>query len=85
MLLTLLGGVFAFWFAPVSNRFSRRQEYQADAFARRAIGVAEPMIGALRKLSRENLSNLTPHRLFSVFYYSHPTLAEREAALRKLA
>jgi STE24 endopeptidase len=85
LLLTLLGGVFAFWFAPVSNLFSRRHEYQADAFARRAIGAVNPMIGALRKLTRENLSNLTPHRLFSAFYYSHPTLAEREAALRRTA
>jgi STE24 endopeptidase len=83
LLLTLLGGVFAFWIAPVANLFSRRHEYQADAFARRVIGAAGPMIAALRKLTRENLSNLTPHRLFSAFYYSHPTLAEREAALRQ--
>jgi STE24 endopeptidase len=83
LLLTLLGGVFTFWFAPLGNLVSRRHEYQADAFARRVIGAAEPMMAALRKLTRENLSNLTPHRLFSAFYYSHPTLAEREAALQK--
>ncbi len=85
LLLGLVGGVFGFWFAPVTNLFSRRHEYQADAFAREAIGAAEPMIGALHKLSRENLSNLTPHRIFSAFYYSHPTLAERERALRRAA
>jgi STE24 endopeptidase len=39
------------------------------------------MIGALRKLSEKNLSNLTPHPLYSGFYYSHPTLLERERAL----
>ena len=37
----------------------------------------------LRKLAQKNLSNLTPHRWFSGFYYSHPTLVEREAALVK--
>jgi STE24 endopeptidase len=36
----------------------------------------------LRKLSEKNLSNLTPHPLYSRFYYSHPTLLERESALR---
>jgi STE24 endopeptidase len=35
----------------------------------------------LRKLSEKNLSNLTPHPLYSGFYYSHPTLLERERAL----
>jgi STE24 endopeptidase len=82
LLLSLLGGMFGFWLSPVTNLFSRRHEYQADAFAREAIGGAAAMIGALHKLTRENLSNLTPHPLFSAFYYSHPTLAEREAALR---
>jgi STE24 endopeptidase len=41
------------------------------------------MVGALRKLSRENLSNLTPHPLYSLAYYSHPTLLERESALER--
>ncbi len=40
------------------------------------------MIGALRKLSQKNLSNLTPHPLYSTVYYSHPTLVERERALQ---
>ena len=39
------------------------------------------MIAALRKLNEKNLSNLTPHPFYSGFYYSHPTLLEREAAL----
>ena len=40
---------------------------------------------ALRKLSEKNLSNLTPHPLYSGFYYSHPTLLEREEALATLS
>jgi STE24 endopeptidase len=39
------------------------------------------LIQALRKLNEKNLSNLTPHPLYSGFYYSHPALLERERAL----
>jgi STE24 endopeptidase len=38
-------------------------------------------VRALKGLARENLSNLTPHPAYSAFYYSHPTLIERVAAL----
>ena len=41
----------------------------------------ESLLGALRKLNEKNLSNLTPHPVYSGFYYSHPTLLEREQAL----
>jgi len=70
-----------YWLSPLFNLLSRHHEYQADAFARDAMGGAVPVVGALRKLARDNLSNLTPHPLFSAFHYSHPTLVEREAAL----
>jgi STE24 endopeptidase len=83
LLFGLLGGLVMFWFSPIGNLFSRRHEYQADAFARDALGASAPMVGALRKLAQKNLSNLTPHPLFSGFYYSHPTLVEREQALVK--
>ncbi|PYI74629.1 MAG: peptidase M48, partial [Verrucomicrobia bacterium] len=56
--------------------------YEADAFAYVTTGEAQPLIQALRKLSQKNLSNLTPHPIYSAFYYSHPTLLERERALR---
>ena len=81
LLFGLLSGLATFWFTPMGNYFSRKHEYEADAFAREAVGGATPMIGALRQLARKNLSNLTPHRWFSGFYYSHPTLVEREEAL----
>lgn len=81
LLFGMLSGLATFWFTPVGNYFSRKHEYEADAFAREAVGGAPPMIGALRQLARKNLSNLTPHRWFSGFYYSHPTLVEREEAL----
>jgi STE24 endopeptidase len=82
LLFALLGGVVTFWLSPAMNALSRRFEYQADAYAANAVGTIDPLIGALRKLSEKNLSNLTPHPLYSAFYYSHPTLLEREAAMR---
>jgi STE24 endopeptidase len=81
LLFGLLSGLVTFWFSPVSNRLSRKHEYEADAFARNAMGGPAAMLGALRKLAQKNLSNLTPHPWFSAFYYSHPTLVERERAL----
>jgi STE24 endopeptidase len=81
LLFSLLGGLVSFWFAPFMNLWSRRYEYQADAFAASATQEPNTLIAALRKLNEKNLSNLTPHPLYSGFYYSHPTLLEREGAL----
>jgi len=81
LLFALLAGTISFWVSPVVHIWSRRFEYEADAFARATMGGAQPLIRALRKLSEKNLSNLTPHPLYSSFYYSHPTLLERERAL----
>jgi STE24 endopeptidase len=82
LLFALLAGTITFWFSPLLHIWSRRFEYQADAFARLTMEEAQSLIQALRKLSERNLSNLTPHPLYSSFYYSHPTLLERERALR---
>jgi STE24 endopeptidase len=82
LLFGLLAGTIIFWLSPFINSWSRRFEYEADAFARATMGEAQSIIHALRKLSEKNLSNLTPHPLYSSFYYSHPTLVERERALR---
>lgn len=81
LLFALLGGLATFWFSPLLKAVSRRYEYQADAFARDAAGGPEPLVSALRRLARENLSNLAPHPWFGAFHHSHPTLAERERAL----
>jgi STE24 endopeptidase len=81
LIFGLLSGLFTFWFSPVAHWWSRRYEYEADAFAAKAVAQTGSLIGALRKLNEKNLSNLTPHRLYRGFYYSHPTLLEREQAL----
>jgi len=81
LLFMLLSGLLTFWLSPFSSLWSRKHEYEADAFARDAMDSSEPLIRALRKLHKENLSNLTPHPVYSRFYYSHPTLLERESSL----
>jgi STE24 endopeptidase len=83
LLFGLLAGTITFWFSPLAHWWSRRYEYQADAFAALVMNDASSLISALRKLSEKNLSNLTPHPVYSAFYYSHPTLLERERALAK--
>jgi Zn-dependent protease with chaperone function len=65
--------------------WSRRYEYEADAYAKEIIGGVAPLVGALRKLNEKSLSNLKPHPLNSGSYYSHPTLLERERALSSVA
>jgi STE24 endopeptidase len=81
LLFGLLAGTITFWFSPFIHIWSRRFEYEADAFAHAIMGESQSLLRALRKLSEKNLSNLTPHPLYSGFYYSHPTLLERERAL----
>src|SRR5438477_12645861 len=82
LLFALLAGTMSFWLSPIIHMWSRHFEYEADTFARATMGEAQSLVQALRKLSERNLSNLTPHPLYSGFYYSHPTLVERERTLR---
>src|SRR5882672_1274091 len=81
LLFGLLSGLVTFWFSPLAPWWSRRYEYQADAFAAKTMNEPRSLVAALRKLNEKNLSNLTPHPIYSGFYYSHPTLLEREQAL----
>src|SRR6267378_1184746 len=78
----LLSNLVTFWFSPIAHWWSRRYEYQADAFAAKVMNETNSLINALRKLNQKNLSNLTPHPIYSGFYYSHPTLLERQQALQ---
>jgi STE24 endopeptidase len=74
---------FGVLYTPVSfvlgifmNLLSRKNEYQADAFAAQYFNP-ESLASALKKLSVKNLSNLTPHPKYVFFHYSHPTLLQR--------
>jgi STE24 endopeptidase len=78
---------FSLLYSPVSlvtgllmNLFSRKNEYEADAYAKNTY-AAEPLITSLKKLSVNHLSNLQPHPAFVFFNYSHPTLLQRMSKL----
>jgi STE24 endopeptidase len=66
------------------NVWSRRHEFEADEYAASVTGGPEAMTGALKRLARDSLSNLTPHPLYVFLHYSHPPMLERLAALRGL-
>ena len=79
---------FGILFSPVSqvlgiaaNLLSRRNEFEADAYAAKTAG-ADAMASALKKLSVDNLSNLYPHPAYVFFHYSHPPLLARLEALK---
>jgi len=80
---------FGLLYAPISeltgllmNQLSRKFEYQADDYASHTYAAA-PLISSLKKLSKNSLSNLTPHPAYVVMHYSHPTLLERVKNLKK--
>jgi STE24 endopeptidase len=68
----------------VLNFLSRRHEFEADRFAGESTGEPAALILALKKLSKDSLSNLTPHPLLVGLHFTHPPVLERIRALRKL-
>ena len=75
--------VFGILYTPIStllgvglNVISRRNEFQADSFAKEN-GLGDELGEALKKLSVSTLSNLNPHKAYVFFHYSHPTLIQR--------
>ena len=68
--------------AAATNAWSRKNEYEADDFAAKTTAEPEELVGALKKLSVQNLSNLTPHPWHVALHYSHPPLLQRIAAIR---
>ncbi len=69
-------------FELIANAHSRRAEYRADAFSAQE-GYGPALISALKKLSRQNYSDLSPHPLLVKLEYSHPTLSQRIEAIEK--
>jgi len=74
---------FSILYSPISditgllmNLLSRKFEFQADDYAKNTF-AAQPLINSLKKLSKNNLSNLTPHPAYVFVNYSHPPLIER--------
>jgi len=80
---------FGIIYSPISevtglcmNIMSRKFEYQADNYAKETFS-AIPLITSLKKLSKNSLSNLTPHAAYVFMHYSHPTLLERVQNLNR--
>jgi STE24 endopeptidase len=71
LLFVLVVPVFTFFLTPLTALWSRRHEFEADAFATRHASAAE-LASALVKLHRDNASTLTPDAWYAAFYYSHP-------------
>lgn len=73
----------SFLLSPLLNWISRMNEFSADSFAKQCMKTSEFLKSSLIKLSKDNLSNLTPHPLYCFFYYSHPALIERIETLQR--
>jgi STE24 endopeptidase len=83
-LFTLALPVFTFFLTPINSFFSRKHEFEADAFASEKTN-ANDLISALVKLYQDNAATLTPDPTYSAFYDSHPPAPIRIANLRKLS
>ena len=68
----------------IMQMFSRKNEYEADRFAVETTKLPDNMVSALKKLSRDNLSNLTPHPAYVFLNYSHPPVLKRIEAINAL-
>ena len=84
VLFALVLPVFTFPLTPLMSMWSRRHEFEADAYAARQAPAAE-LVSALVKLYRDNASTLTPDPLYSSIYDSHPPAAIRIARLQAAA
>lgn len=92
--VSIYGGLifFGFLYAPFStliaiffNLFSRKNEFEADAWAVTSTGQPQDLISGLKKLCVHNLSNLTPHPLNVFVNYSHPPILQRILAIEQLS
>ena len=80
-LLSAVFGGYTEFSKVISNYFSRRDEFQADAYAAGLCGNGQSLSTALIKLNKENLSELTPPKIYCIFNYNHPPLLERIRAV----
>jgi STE24 endopeptidase len=81
LLFVLAAPFFTFFITPLSSLWSRRHEFEADAFATRHANATQ-LADALVKLYRDNASTLTPDPVYVAFHYSHPPALERITRLR---
>ncbi len=80
---SLVFGPVELLLTPLLNKLSRANEFAADRFAARTMGTGRQLASALKKLSRQNLANLTPAPFYVMLHYSHPPLRQRLQALAR--
>ena len=83
-LVSLYLAAGGFFLSPAGSAITRHFEREADRMAFDLTGTAKPMVSALKRLAKDNLSNLHPHPWYVRFYYSHPPLTERIEYLQSM-
>ena len=82
-LFMTVSSIYTFWITPINAWSSRKQEFEADAFASE-YADAQELINALIKMYKDNDSTLTPDPLYSAYYHSHPPALIRVQHLESL-
>jgi STE24 endopeptidase len=83
LLFFMVMPVFSFFIGPVMAAYSRKHEFEADAYAAKQTS-ADDLVSALVKMYQDNAATLTPDPMYSKFYDSHPPAGIRIAHLQKL-
>ncbi|MGD1006121.1 MAG: M48 family metallopeptidase [Ignavibacteriaceae bacterium] len=84
-LLSLWAMIISLILNPLSNMLSRKFEYEADEYAIHSTNKREAFIATLEKLTDQNLGDREPHPLVEWFFYSHPSIKNRVAALKRIS
>lgn len=84
-LIVLWGSLIGLIISPISNLISRRFEYEADNYAVTSTNKKDAFVATLNKLTDQNLGDREPHPLVEWFFYSHPSIRKRTAAIEGIA
>ena len=83
ILFSLVLPPLLFWLAPIASAYSRKHEFEADAYAA-TVASRDDLIAALTKLYKDNANTLTPDPLYSAYHHSHPPAMIRIAHLQSV-
>ena len=83
ILFSLVLPPLLFWLAPIASAYSRKHEFEADAYAAK-VASRDDLIAALTKLYKDNANTLTPDPLYSAYHHSHPPAMIRIAHLQSV-
>ncbi|MCX5850691.1 MAG: M48 family metallopeptidase [Deltaproteobacteria bacterium] len=84
LLVSIFAGALFLFFKPIASFIARIYEKEADRYVLTLTGTTRPLIEALKRLAKNNLTNLFPHPLYAWFFYSHPPILRRIALLREV-